>query len=152
MQCIRRSGLWRSRTVLLLFVLVFVCVWIYKISSAARTTVDPPLQQDVLRLDNRITQLEQRLYTIENRIRNLEQQQLRVTAGGNSGGVGPEDLAQLRSQIQLLQQRVIEDECALATLDERTLSPAMRASHRSSRGTGECRINFDAPLRLPDRR
>ena len=139
-----------QRRIVLVLSIAAGCAIFLAMSSAARINSGPDPQQDLLRLDGRITQLEQRLYGIENNIRNLEQQ-VRVT-GVNSGAVGPEDVALLRSQVQLLQRRVAEDECALAKLDERTLSPAARASRRSSRATDECRINVDAPLTLPDRR
>jgi hypothetical protein len=59
----------------------------------------------------------------------------------------------LRSQIQALQVRLAEDECALAKLDERTLSAAMRNSRRPGGVRSDpCRMNVDAPLRLPERR
>ena len=138
-----------QRSILLIVSISAGCLIVLSMSSAARITGGPDPQQDVLRLDNRITQLEQRLYGIENNIRNLEQQ-LRVNV--NPGPAGPEDLVLLRSQIQLLQRRLADDECALAKLDERTLSPTTRASRRSSRATDECRMNVDAPLVLPDRR
>ena len=147
----RYKSHWAYQRSILLFVSISAsCLFVLAMSSAARINSGPDPQQDVLRLDNRITQLEQRLYGIENNIRNLEQQ-IRVT-GVNSGTIGPEDLGLLRSQIQLLQRRLADDECALAKLDERTLSPATRATRRSSRATDECRINVDAPLILPDRR
>lgn len=139
-----------QRSILLFLSIAAGCVILLAISSAARINSGPDPQQDLLRLDNRITLIEQRLYGIENNIRNLDQQ-IRITSV-NSGGVGPDDLALLRSQIQLLQRRVADEECALAKLDERTLSAAMRAARRSSRATDECRINVDAPLALPDRR
>jgi hypothetical protein len=125
---------------------------IFRISSAARSEPDPIAQQDVIRLETRINQLEQRLYTIDSSLRNLEQQSR--LAGATSRGLSQEDLARLLLEIQTLQRRLIDDECGLAKLDERTLAPAVREARRKS-GAGRsdpCRLNFDAPLRLPDSR
>jgi len=131
--------------VLMVFVVGLSLATVFTIASA--TANGPTPQQDVIRLDNRITQLEQRLFSIETSLRTLEQQN-RIT-GATSRGVSPEDLLLLRSEIQALQQRLAGDECGLAKLDERTLSPARR---KAGAGDDPCRLNFDAPLRLPERR
>ena len=120
-------------------------VVLFQIALAAGSA--PPPQQDVIRLETRLNQLEQRLYQIDTNIRNLEQQSRLGTSRGGSS----QDVELLRSQIQALQLRLIEDECALAKLDERTLSAAMRNARRQSGRTDPCRSNVDAPLRLPDR-
>ena len=104
--------------------------------------------QDAIRLESRINQLETRLYNIEANIRTLEQQS-RI-AGASQRGLSQDDLVRLRADIQTLQLRLQENECALARLDERTLSPAMR---RKPAGRPDpCRANPDAPLQLSDRR
>jgi uncharacterized protein YlxW (UPF0749 family) len=135
-------------------VLVLVCVMAVAVltvfrSSAAAPAVEP--QQEVIRLETRINQLEQRLYGIETSLRTLEQQsRLGATRGG---GVSAQDVALLQSQIQALQLRLADDECSLARLDERTLSPAMRNARRQAAGrTDPCRTNAESPLRLPDTR
>src|SRR5215212_12144540 len=133
------------RAVLLVFVVGLGVLTVFRISSA--TANGPTPQQDIIRVENRMTQLEQRLFSIETGLRTLEQQS-RIT-GATSRGVTQDDLALLRSEIQLLQQRLVDDECGLARLDERTLSPARRKSGASS---DPCRVNADAPLRLPERR
>ena len=122
------------------------------ISSAARTDFGPIPQQDVIRLEQRLNQLEQRLFSIENNLRNVEQQS-RI-AGATMRGVSPEELARLRLEVQALQQRLADHECGLAKLDERTLSPAMRAARRTSGagGSDPCRLNFDTPLQFSDGR
>lgn len=135
----------------MLFVCVVVSALLFKGSSAARTDAGPTTQ-DAIRLESRINQLEQRLYSLETSIRTLEQQSR--LSGANSRGLSQDDVTLLRAQIQSLQLRLIDDECALAKLDERTLSPAMRDARRKS-GTGNgdaCRLSADTPLRLPDRR
>jgi chromosome segregation ATPase len=122
------------------------------VSSAARTEFGPAPQQDVIRLETRVNQLEQRLYSLDGNVRNLEQQLRLVGSTGRSAGA--EDAARLRFELQALQQRVAEHECALAKLDERTLSPAMRAARRKS-GPGAndpCRLNVDTPVQLSSNR
>jgi predicted nucleic acid-binding Zn-ribbon protein len=124
--------------------------WVVIVLGLALLTISATPQQDVIRLENRVNQLETRLYSIESTIRTLEQQ-FRI-GGANQRGLSQEDVARLRAEIQTLQLRLADDECALARLDERTLSPAMRASRQKSAGrTDACRANPDAPLRLPDR-
>ena len=146
MQYESRCKYCRWRAVLLVLVTGLGLVTVFRISSAT-TTNGPTPQQDIIRLENRMTQLEQRLFSIETGLRTLEQQS-RIT-GATSRGVTQEDLALLRSEIQLLQQRLVDHECGLARLDERTLSPSRRKSGGSS---DPCRVNADAPLRLPERR
>ena len=129
---------------------LWVCIvglGLLTVSSAARSEFDPA-PQDVIRLETRINQLEQRLYAIDSNMRNLEQQ-FRL-AGSTTRGTGTEDVTRLRLEVQALQDRLAQHECALAKLDERTLSPAARAIRRQS-GPGSndpCRLNFDTPVRL----
>ena len=145
MHDINRRLHWRALLVVGFSGLVLVAL--FRIAFAGVNT--PPPQQDVMRLETRLNQLEQRLYSIDTSIRNLETQS-RLGAG-TSRGVSAQDLELLRSNIQALQLRLLEDECSLARLDERTLSPAVRNSRRQSVRTDPCRTNVDAPLRLPDR-
>ena len=143
-------------------VLVLVCVvglavlMVFRSSaavpaSAAAPANPPEPQQEVIRLETRINQLEQRLYGIETSIRTLEQQSR--LAPSSRGGASAQDLALLQSQIQALQLRLADDECGLARLDERTLLPAMRTARRQSAGrTDPCRTNVESPIRLPETR
>jgi hypothetical protein len=125
-------------------------VTVFRVSSVARTdTVSAP-QQNVIRLETRINQLEQRMYSFENTLRSLDQQS-RIT-GAAVRGASPEDLARLRLEVQALQHRLAEHECAIAKLDERTLSPAMRATRRKSGGTDPCRLNSYTPVQLSNQR
>lgn len=112
----------------------------------ALLTISATPPQDTIRLETRINQLETRLYSMETNIRTIEQQTR--LAGVNARGSSAEDVARLRAEIQALQIRLQEDECALARLDERTLSPAMR--RKPGGRTDPCRANVDTPLRLPD--
>ena len=126
-----------------------VSVLVFGLVLAARTNAGPTPQQDVIRLDSRISQLEQRFYTLETSLRTLEQQS-RIGMS-QRGGVTPDDIALLRSEIQTLQVHLMENECALAKLDERTLTPTAREARRKAAGNDPCRANFDLPLRPPTR-
>ena len=143
----------RAWVVLLAGVAALALLMVFRLSSIARAGYGPPApaQQDVLRLETRINQLEQRLYSIEASMRTIETQS-RV-GSVSSRNVTQQDLQLLTSTIQALQLRLTEDECALAKLDERTLSPAMRQSRQRSSGvrTDPCRLSADTPLRLPER-
>lgn len=140
------------------WVLVLACVagctvlLVQRMSLAARADYGPQAQQETIRLESRINQLETRLYSIESSLRTLEQQSRLGSV--SSRNVTPQDLEILNSTLQAVQLRLTEDECALARLDERTLSPALRAARQKSSGvrTDPCRLSADQPLRLPERR
>ena len=131
---------------------LWVCIvglGLLTVSSAARTEVSPAPPQDVIRLETRINQLEQRLYSFDSNLRNLEQQ-FRLAGSTRGGGASPEEVTRLRLEVQALQERLSQHECALSKLDERTLSTAMRAARRKS-GPGSndpCRLNFETPVQL----
>ena len=128
---------------------VVIGLGLVTISSAARNNTGPAPQQDIIRLEQRMNQLEQRLFSMDTTLRNIEQQSR--LAGANRRGVAEEDLAQLRSELLALQQRLGDHECALAKLDERTLAPAMRTGRRKS-ANDPCRVNSETPIQLPGSR
>ncbi len=116
-------------------------------TTGARSELDQ--QQEVMRLDTRITQLEQRLFSLENTLRTLDQQtRLSATSPRN---VSQDELSRLSSDLEALQRRTKENECGLAKLDERTLTPQKRVERKKSGAadTDPCRLNADTPLRLP---
>lgn len=132
-----------------IFVLVALLVFGATVLAVKEHAAAPP--QDAVRLETRINQLEQRLYTIETNVRSLEQQS-RVGMV-TSRNVTPEDVAALRAELQQLELRLADEECAIAKLDERTLSPAARTARvKSGARTEPCRLNADTPVRLPERR
>jgi hypothetical protein len=108
--------------------------------------------QDVIRLEGRLGQLERRLYSIEASIRALEQQSRLPDINAGRAARDPE-VGQLRSEVEVLRLRLAEAECGLSRVDERTLTAAAReARRRSAAGAGDpCRLNADAPVRLPAR-
>ena len=127
----------------------FALVSVFRMSSGARAGDDSDQQQDVMRLENRLTRLEQRLFSIENSLRNLEQQSRAVNMPSRS--VSNDEVATLRAELQALERRLTDDECGMAKLDERTLSPQRRDTRKRSVAgdNNPCRLNFDAPLRFP---
>lgn len=150
MQYKNRSLRWR--TLLLAGVAGLSLVTIFTISLAARNVaVVDPVPQDLIRLETRVNQLEQRLYSIDTSLRRIEQQS-RIGAA-TSQTVTQQEVELLRAQLHALQLRVAEHECALAKLDERTLTPAMREARRKSGVRNDpCRANVDTPLRFPAHR
>ncbi len=141
----------RRSTIAIIAVVGLAGICMFRISSAARVDYSASSQQDVLRLESRVNQMEMRLYAIETSLRNLEQRSLRPTV--NPPAANREDWAGLRLEIQALQHRLGTDECALAKLDERTLPADTRAARKKSGVVNNpCRMNFDTPLRLPDDR
>ena len=143
----------RWRVLFLISVAAFVAALVL-VTVSRMSPASPDPAQDVIRLETRINQLEQRLYTMETSIRNVEQQ-FRIASATSRGGGGAsaDDLSRVIAELQALQVRVMEDECALAKLDERTLTPSMRDARRKSGAPADpCRGNAEAPLRLPERR
>ena len=132
-----------------IFALIGLLVLGTTILAVKEHAAAPP--QDAIRLETRINQLEQRLYTMETSLRSLEQQSRVGMATSRS--VTPEDVAALQAALQTLELRLADEECAIAKLDERTLTPAARAARvRSGARTEPCRLNADTPVRLPERR
>lgn len=102
-------------------------------------------------LDRRISQIEQRFTLLESRINRLEQDSRsagRITPESTSGS--EIEIRLLRAQIEALQIRLAETECALLRLDERTLSETARQARRKSPpGVADrCRANPNAPIQL----
>ena len=115
-----------------------------------------PGAQDTFNLERRISVVEQRLNSVELGINRLEQQQARAqtTAPQPSASLRDTQIELLRSEVELLQRRLAEDECGLVRVDERTLTPQAREARRKDAAEKDdpCRLNFDAPLRLSSRR
>jgi predicted RNase H-like nuclease (RuvC/YqgF family) len=110
--------------------------------------------QDVTNLDRRISLLEQRFYAIESSINRLEQQAaLYGREARPSSSLRDPEIGLLRGEVETLQRRLVEVECGLARLDERTLTPAAREARKraGTSVTDPCRLSADAPLRLSTR-
>lgn len=109
--------------------------------------------QDTIYLDRRISMLETRLGSIESSLRSLQQQ---ASMSGRSTSPQPTrdpEVMLLRSEVEILNSRLRELECALVRLDERTLSPSAReARKRTAASADPCRVNPDLPIQLSPRR
>ncbi|MBD0327121.1 MAG: hypothetical protein ICV68_11855 [Pyrinomonadaceae bacterium] len=147
---------WRVPLVIILCVAVGVTARTYP-GGSSRSSSDTDNRagaQDVTNLDRRISLLEQRFYAVESSINRLEQQAaLYGRQAQPSSSVRDPEIGLLRGEVETLQRRLIEVECGLARLDERTLSPAAREARKpaGSSGTDPCRLAADAPLRLSTR-
>lgn len=122
--------------------------------SARVVGAEPSAAQDVIGLERRISMVEQRLNSIELSVNRLEQQsRLPSAAPPATRSVRDTELELLRSEVELLQHRVAEDECGLVRVDERTLAPSVREERRKNAAGRDdpCRLNADAPLRLSAR-
>jgi hypothetical protein len=103
--------------------------------------------QDFSSLDRRISMLEQRFFTLDSSMNRL--QQLVASQRSTAPASEPRDreINQITEEIQRLQLRLVELQCGLVKLDERT------ATRRSgeAKSTDPCRANPDAPLRFSSR-
>jgi hypothetical protein len=114
-----------------------------------------PGAQDTFNLERRISVVEQRLNSIELSINRLEQQtRLQTAVPQPSASLRDTQIELLRSEVELLQRRLAEDECGLVRVDERTLTPQAREARRKDAADKDdpCRLNPDAPVRLSSRR
>ena len=109
--------------------------------------------QDVRSLDRRISSLEQRLYSIETNINRLEHSAITRRAPAIEPGTRDSELDLLRNEIRTLQLRLMEIECGLVKLDERTTTSAVRETRERAEPkiADPCRLNPATPLRLSTR-
>ena len=141
---------WRWPLILILLTTIGVTASVYRDKRASLTT-DP---QDVTSLERRISQLEQRFYTVEATLNRLDQQSRLTPSAPTPSTTGRDlDYSLLRAEVETLQHRLIEVECGLVRLDERTITSAAREARKRAGAvsTDPCRLNPDAPLRLTTR-
>jgi hypothetical protein len=107
-----------------------------------------PATQDLIRVESRLGQLEQRFYAVESSIRGLEQQS-RVSSAAPRPVARDPEVGLLRSELESLRRRLAEVECGLSRVDERTLTPEAREARRKSAASDDdpCRFGADAPRR-----
>lgn len=144
----RRAGA-SSWSAVLVLVSAFAVAGTYAgVKAVDRSEAAAP-SQDTIRIESRLSQLEQRIYSIETSIRGLQQQSRLADVNAGRAARDPE-VGLLRSEMDTLRRQLAEVECGLARVDERTLTVAARAARRKTEaGAGDpCRLNADAPLRL----
>lgn len=147
----RRHVMWPAITVFILALVATVAAYTGKpLSRSGEAAMSTP--QDLSRIESRLSQLEQRFYSIEVSLRGLEQQS-RLSSSTTPRVERDPEIGLLRAEVESLRQRLAEAECGLARVDERTLNPAAKETRRklAAGGSDPCRLNADAPLRLPGR-
>lgn len=110
--------------------------------------------QDVIGLDRRMSQLEQRFNSVEATLRNLEQQStLQSNIPRGVDNTRETEITLLRTQVEMLQRRLIEVECGLVKVDERTLPERVRTQRQTSAAVtiDQCRKDANSPLQLSTR-
>lgn len=110
--------------------------------------------QDATYLDRRISMLETRLSSIESSLRSVQQQAMASERSGATQPARDPEVMLLRSEVEILNSRLRELECALVRLDERTLSTAARDARKrtAAQSSDPCRVNPDTPIQLSPRR
>ena len=108
--------------------------------------------QDVTYLNQRLSSLEQRFYSLESNLNQLRQEIRAPRPSPVTPNTHDPEIERLRSELQLMQERIREVECAAVKLDERTLSPAAREARRSSGQIADpCRLRPETPVQLSGR-
>jgi hypothetical protein len=111
----------------------------------------PAAAQDINYLNQRLSTLEQRLFTIESTVNQLRSQAMIAQAPSPSTGglsISREEAALLRTEIGLLQRQVVEVQCGLLKLDQRTLPAASRAQLTPAEAAEPCRRLANSPVRI----
>lgn len=107
----------------------------------AKANGNNSLQSQELRtLESRVQMLEQRIYSIEASLNRLQ------TAPQRSSSNSEVEVTLMRQEIQNLTSRVLDVECGLLKLDQRTTVP--RAAPKP---TDPCRLNPTQPLQFSSR-
>jgi hypothetical protein len=124
------------------------------VDSKALATNAATSPQDAVYLDRRISMLETRLSSIESSLRSFQQQAMISERTAPAQPARDPEVNLLRTEVEILNSRLREVECALARLDERTLSPTIKeARRRSATPTNDpCRVNPEMPIQLSPRR
>ena len=107
--------------------------------------------QDFTSLDRRISMLEQRFYSLETSMSRLQQLIASQRSTSSSSDLRDRQVDQLSQELQRLQLRLNEVECGLLKLDERTATASGNRRSGETRAADPCRLNPNAPLRLPSR-
>jgi hypothetical protein len=87
-------------------------------------------------------------------MRSLQQQAMTSERSSASQPARDPEVMLLRSEVEILDSRLRELECALVRLDERTLSPSAREARKRTapQPSDPCRVNPDMPVQLSPRR
>lgn len=143
---------WRVALVVMLCAAIGITASAYRVESP-RASGDATKTQDTVHLERRISLLEQRFYSVETSINRLEQQATLSQRPSITQPGGREmEVNLLRAEMETLRRRILEIECGLVKLDERTATPAAReARKRAGSSTDPCRLYSESPLQLSTR-
>jgi hypothetical protein len=134
-----------------LALMVVLCAVVGVMANVSRgnSATAAPEVQDVSSLDRRLSLLEQRFYSIESSISRLQQYVAAQRPPVSQPSSSDRDVIMIREEIQRLSLRVVELECGLSKLDERT-TPASRRN-ASDKSNDPCRVNPETRVRLSAR-
>ena len=102
--------------------------------------------QDIMSVDRRVTTLEQHMYTLDSNLNQLQQQIMMINRTSSQPTGSSADVQQLRIELDVLRSQMTQVECALAKLDERTLTtgkPKVRAGVKDP-----CRLDPQTPIEI----
>jgi hypothetical protein len=115
-----------------------------ELTSSELTSSEPG--QDIMSVDRRVTTLEQHMYTLDSNLNQLQQQIMMLNRTSSQPPGSSAEVQQLRIELDVLRSRMAQVECALAKLDERTLTtgrPKVRAGVKDP-----CRLEPQAPIEI----
>ena len=115
-----------------------------ELTSSELTSSEPG--QDIMSVDRRVTTLEQHMYTLDSNLNQLQQQIMMINRTSSQPTGSSADVQQLRIELDVIRSRMIQVECALAKLDERTLTtgkPKVRAGVKDP-----CRLDPQTPIEI----
>lgn len=144
---------WRVALVVILCAAIGMTASAYRVKSSI-ASANAAGAQDTVHLERRISLLEQRFYSVETSINRLEQQASLSQRPSTMQSSGREmEVNLLRAELETLRRRLLEVECGVVKLDERTATPAARDSRKraSASSTDPCRLNSESPLQLSTR-
>lgn len=132
-----------------LIVVLCAVIGVMANSSRGNSATAAPDNQDPSSLDRRLSLLEQRFYSMESSISRLQQVVAAQRPPVSQPSTSDRDVILMREEIQRLSLRVVELECGLSKLDERT-TPASRRN-ATDKSSDPCRVNPETRLRLSAR-
>jgi len=98
-------------------------------------------------VDRRVTTLEQHMYTLDSNLNQIQQQIMMLNRTSSQPTGSSTEVQQLRLELDLLRSQMTQVECALAKLDERTITtgkPKVRAGVKDP-----CRLDPQTPIEIP---
>ena len=102
--------------------------------------------QDIMSVDRRVTTLEQHMYTLDSNLNQIQQQIMMLNRTSSQPTGSSTEVQQLRLELDLLRSQMTQVECALAKLDERTITtgkPKVRAGIKDP-----CRLDPQTPIEI----